>query len=149
MALVRMVHNGELTAAFEVREILNKIRNLGWKNFIKWYLITIIPTVAVIIGTILLGSIILNIIHLQQLIILIVFILAPIFIYVSRSASLFYMSENLGYLICEKCGGYYELQPGESPEDYEQCQCGGKLEYNSLTIKYKNISDRIPVKFIF
>jgi heat shock protein HtpX len=34
-----------------------------------------------------------------------------------------------GYLVCDKCGGYYELQPGESPEDFEQCQCGGKLEY--------------------
>lgn len=37
--------------------------------------------------------------------------------------------ENIGYLLCDKCGGYYELQLGESQEDYEQCQCGGKLEY--------------------
>ena len=131
MALVRMVHIGELNAAFEVSEILDKIRSLGWKNFIKWYLVTIIPTVALIMGILFLGSRILNIIHLQQLIFLIVFILAPIFMYISRSAALFYMSENLGYLICEKCGGYYELQPGESPEDYDQCQCGGKLKYSN------------------
>ncbi|AEG17290.1 hypothetical protein [Methanobacterium paludis] len=37
-----------------------------------------------------------------------------------------------GYLICKKCGGYYELQPGESPEDFDSCQCGGKLEYYAL-----------------
>lgn len=31
------------------------------------------------------------------------------------------------YLICDKCGGYYELQPGESAADFEGCQCGGNL----------------------
>ena len=39
------------------------------------------------------------------------------------------VAEN-GYLVCEKCGGYYKLQPDESPDDFEQCQCGGKLEYH-------------------
>jgi hypothetical protein len=34
-----------------------------------------------------------------------------------------------GFLVCDKCGGYYELQEGETPEDFEECQCGGKLEY--------------------
>ena len=36
----------------------------------------------------------------------------------------------MSYLICEKCGGYYELQEGESIEDFDSCQCGGKLGYN-------------------
>jgi len=35
----------------------------------------------------------------------------------------------MGYLICENCGGYYELQPLEHPDDFEKCQCGGKLQY--------------------
>ncbi|UTB31832.1 MAG: hypothetical protein NKF70_09985 [Methanobacterium sp. ERen5] len=35
----------------------------------------------------------------------------------------------MGYLICEKCGGYYELQKGELLSDFDCCQCGGKLEY--------------------
>ena len=34
-----------------------------------------------------------------------------------------------GYLVCGKCGGYYELEAGESLEDFEECQCGGKLEH--------------------
>jgi hypothetical protein len=34
------------------------------------------------------------------------------------------------YLICKTCGSSYELQKGESPDDYEACQCGGELEYS-------------------
>ena len=34
------------------------------------------------------------------------------------------------YLVCDKCGGYYQLQPGESPDDFRDvCECGGHLEY--------------------
>lgn len=34
------------------------------------------------------------------------------------------------YLICEQCGGYYELQEGEKFEDFsDECECGGKLHY--------------------
>ncbi len=37
----------------------------------------------------------------------------------------------MGYLICDKCGGYYELQPGEKPEDFSnECECGGELIYS-------------------
>lgn len=36
----------------------------------------------------------------------------------------------MSYLVCDKCKGYYELQPGESPEDFNlTCECGGKLEF--------------------
>jgi hypothetical protein len=35
----------------------------------------------------------------------------------------------MGYVVCEKCGGYYHLQKGESPTDFEECRCGGRLEY--------------------
>jgi len=35
-----------------------------------------------------------------------------------------------GYLYCQECGGYYQLQPGESPDDFtDKCECGGKLKY--------------------
>lgn len=41
--------------------------------------------------------------------------------------------ENPGYLICDKCGGYYELQPGEAPENFsDQCECGGKLKFSPV-----------------
>lgn len=40
----------------------------------------------------------------------------------------------MGYLECEKCGGRYELQEGESPEDFESCECGGKLRHISPNI---------------
>lgn len=35
----------------------------------------------------------------------------------------------MGYLVCEKCGGYYKLWWGESPEDFDSCTCGGDLYY--------------------
>lgn len=36
----------------------------------------------------------------------------------------------MGYLVCDKCGGYYELQPGESPDDFmDECECGGKTRF--------------------
>jgi hypothetical protein len=31
------------------------------------------------------------------------------------------------YLICEICGGYYPLKGEESINDFDSCQCGGKL----------------------
>lgn len=35
-----------------------------------------------------------------------------------------------GYLVCEQCSSYYELQPSESPEDFHLvCECGGQLGY--------------------
>jgi len=41
------------------------------------------------------------------------------------------------YLVCEKCNGYYELQEWESAEDFEECECGGRLvQVDSLNIPY-------------
>ena len=34
------------------------------------------------------------------------------------------------YLICQNCGGYYQLDDDESPEDFDRCRCGGKLVYS-------------------
>ncbi len=40
--------------------------------------------------------------------------------------------KNQNFLVCDKCSGYYELQPGESPEDYsDECECGGRLEHKT------------------
>lgn len=56
-----------------------------------------------------------------------------------------YKQEAKGYLICDICSGYYELQKGESPDDFvSECDCGGNLIYsNSLEVansdnNYKN-----------
>ncbi len=35
-----------------------------------------------------------------------------------------------GYLVCTSCGGYYELQNDEKPDDFsDECECGGTLEH--------------------
>lgn len=51
----------------------------------------------------------------------------------------------MGYLICVKCGGYYELQPGEKPEDFSnECKCGGELIYSeSLDFTEENNEDNL------
>lgn len=39
-------------------------------------------------------------------------------------------TKNNGYLVCDKCGEYYQLQPNESPDDFsDACECGGKLGF--------------------
>ena len=36
-----------------------------------------------------------------------------------------------GYLVCNTCGGYYELQSGEKADDFsDECECGGNLEHH-------------------
>ena len=45
----------------------------------------------------------------------------------------------MGYLSCKKCGGFYELEEGESPEDFDLCSCGGELEYKSSPNEQKRI----------
>lgn len=42
------------------------------------------------------------------------------------------------YLYCEKCRGFYELQKGESLDDFDSCECGGKLKYYENMSEYKN-----------
>jgi len=37
--------------------------------------------------------------------------------------------EKERYVWCEECKGYYKLEKDESPEDFEGCQCGGRLIY--------------------
>jgi rRNA maturation endonuclease Nob1 len=35
-----------------------------------------------------------------------------------------------GFLVCDKCDGYYELQSNESPDDFsDECECGGRLKH--------------------
>jgi len=39
-------------------------------------------------------------------------------------------TDKKGYLVCKKCGGYYQLQSNESPDDFSStCECGGKLKH--------------------
>jgi len=39
----------------------------------------------------------------------------------------------LKYIICNECEGFYELEKGESLEDFESCLCGGSLSYAEST----------------
>jgi ribosomal protein L32 len=35
----------------------------------------------------------------------------------------------MAYIICEKCGKGYKLKEGESSDNFEECECGGKFRY--------------------
>jgi len=42
------------------------------------------------------------------------------------------IESSSGYLVCDGCGGYYELQPDEKPDDFsDECECGGRLSHQS------------------
>ena len=47
----------------------------------------------------------------------------------------------MSYLICDNCEGYYELQDGESPSDFDTCECGGSLKSYSSLDDYNNEND--------
>lgn len=54
------------------------------------------------------------------------------------------------YLICEKCGGHYKLQKGESPDDFGECTCGGRLRYvKSIYGDSKSRNKEISTKMKF
>ncbi|KAF5083375.1 zinc ribbon domain-containing protein [Methanobacterium aggregans] len=40
-----------------------------------------------------------------------------------------HINDGEEYLVCDDCRGYYKLQEGESPEEFENCRCGGSLKY--------------------
>lgn len=40
------------------------------------------------------------------------------------------LEDHCTYLVCKKCGTYYQIPEGESADDYsDECECGGKLKY--------------------
>lgn len=59
------------------------------------------------------------------------------------------------YLVCNKCGGYYELQPGESWKDFDtECECGGQLVQStndslvSYDDEYNDYGTSIAVSYV-
>ena len=55
----------------------------------------------------------------------------------------------VAYLVCNKCKNYYELQSGESLEDFElDCKCGGKLVLKeNIVAQNRFTEDKPPIKF--
>ena len=49
---------------------------------------------------------------------------------ITTKMEIFQENPTTGYLVCDKCGGFYQLKHGESENDFsDSCECGGKLEY--------------------
>jgi len=47
----------------------------------------------------------------------------------------------MGYVVCKKCRGYYELQEGENIHDFLSCQCGGELIYIERIFRLKDLDN--------
>jgi Protein of unknown function (DUF4013) len=108
MAYVSMANNGnQLLKAFQLKEIYKTIAIKGWGNFIKWYLVTgilflilsFIIGIPIIIFTIIIHSFI-GIIPLHLLEDeLMSLLLAPyLYMYIARSITLFYKSDNESFI---------------------------------------------------
>lgn len=52
------------------------------------------------------------------------------------------MSNN-GYLVCEECNGYYQLQEGEIYSDFDYCECGGSLSYFADINEYYDLPEAV------
>lgn len=95
MAVANMANNNsKLSAAFKLREIVNKIGNIGWLNFIKWYIVIGILYLAIYAVAELLIFGIFSIINPIVGVVLILLILTPyILMYLYRAVALIYKSE--------------------------------------------------------
>ena len=93
IAIANMTSNNcEFNAAFRFGEILNKIKNISWINFLKWYIVTgIIYLVILTMGDTIVGSLKSSFIIGGVLLSLIVVLYTKIFLF--RSVALVYKSE--------------------------------------------------------
>jgi hypothetical protein len=91
VAMANMACNdSKLSAAFSFHEIFSKIREMGWKNLILWYITVGIPFLVLLVIDIGLG-LLLNLIILKLCFLLISVIAATyLYIYVARSLGLIY-----------------------------------------------------------
>jgi hypothetical protein len=90
VAIANMANNdSKLSTAFKFREIINKIANKGWMNFIIWYIVTGI-VFEIVFG---IGNALGNIFRLSGVILASLTVIAYVFLYLYRSIALFYMSK--------------------------------------------------------
>lgn len=53
--------------------------------------------------------------------------------------------DSFGYVVCDICGGHYKLKSGESPEDFNKCQCGGNLAFIKNLNELDNLEKICPI----
>jgi hypothetical protein len=56
--------------------------------------------------------------------------------------NLMHLGDIMSYIVCKKCGGYYELKGGESLENFDKCQCGGDLSYTEKLPQKQEENDK-------
>lgn len=138
-------HNGKLEKALSFNEIQRKISRVGWSKFIQLYVVVALICIS-FLGLSIVVIYVLNLFFPRFVGVLFVqlFLLPYLIVFVFRSSALFYVSKGDGYLICDKCEGYYELSFGERADDFgENCQCGGRLRFVENLGQIKGSDDEI------
>lgn len=51
------------------------------------------------------------------------------------------------YLVCIRCNGYYELEEGESLDDFDSCQCGGELIEVDDINRYLDVDNSVDYNY--
>lgn len=92
LALANMARNdSKLRSAFRFHELFSKIREIGWKNLLLWYITVGIPFLILLVTDIGMAFLLSNLITLKLGLVLIAVILATYFyMYLARSLGLFY-----------------------------------------------------------
>jgi len=95
MAMVNMAKsNGTLLSAFKFREVLNKIAEIGFLNFVVGYIVIGILFFIILITGILITYVISGLLHpIIGTALLSLIVISYLYMYLSRSIALFYISE--------------------------------------------------------
>jgi hypothetical protein len=55
---------------------------------------------------------------------------------------------SVSFLVCKDCNSVYELQPGESADDFDKCNCGGDLRYAASSDSLKSAKSGLKYALI-
>lgn len=94
VAIANMAYyDGEFRSAFRFREILEEIASIGWGNLIKWYVVTgILFLILIVIANVIAYA--LSLIHpILGRVLLSLILFSYIYMYIARSVALFYMPD--------------------------------------------------------
>lgn len=94
MGLANMAYNNQMSKAFKFGEIIEKIRNIGWWNFLSWYIVVVVLLIILLIMAVIL-DLILGLINSTFGSIMISLLVIPyIYMFLGRSIALEYISDK-------------------------------------------------------
>lgn len=126
-----------LIPGYSLLEFIYPLNNFGiFKRLLFGFLLSMgILFMAVILENIIYGSSLVP----QSTILIILSIVTIAFVilaFIRRNRNINSI-KSAKYLKCQECNGYYKLKEGEHKDEFETCECGGKLQEVDSEIKLK------------